>query len=137
MKSYKLHIRHIFTNVCFFNSGYYICLTCDRHLKKSDIPCQAVWNKLGLSEIPDDTNVLNQLEKVLISKRILFKKILIMLKGQHQKMKGEICKVPIQAESVDDCLPQGIDSSGIIFVKLKRRLQFKGRFVWKSLSRIS
>ena len=46
----------------------YICV-------KSEIPAQSVWNKLGISLLPDELANLNRLEKVIISMRILFKKL--------------------------------------------------------------
>ena len=94
--SYNPNMHYVFTNVNSFNSKYYICITCDKHLKKDEIPCQAVWNKLEISDLPAEIKVLNILERVLISKRILFKKIVIMPKGQQPKIKGAICNIPIQ-----------------------------------------
>ena len=55
-----------------------LCLTCHRHLLKNKTPCQAVCNKLEIADLPQVFQNLRRLEKVLISKRILFKKIAIM-----------------------------------------------------------
>jgi len=86
---------------------HYICYTCDRHITQKKIPCQAVWNKLSLNDLPEEIAILNRLEKVLISKRILFKKILVMPKGQQPKIKGAICNIPIRVDAVSNCLPRG------------------------------
>ena len=59
--------------------------TRSKKLKCNKIPCQAVYNQLHIPEIPDELNHLNKLETVLISKRILFKKI--GAKGKCQKLK--------------------------------------------------
>jgi len=83
-----------------FNDKFYICHTCSKHISKNKTPCQAVSNKLELTEVPSVIKDLNKLEKVLISKRILFKKISIMRKGQQPKIKGVICNIPIQADKV-------------------------------------
>lgn len=56
-----------------------------------------------------------------------------MPKGQQRKIKGVICNVPIQVESVHNFLPQGIDSSGVLFVKLKRKLAYHGHVVFESV----
>ena len=40
-----------YANVKCYNGCEYICHTCDTHLKKKKIPCQAVCNKLQLFEI--------------------------------------------------------------------------------------
>ena len=51
-----------------------------------------------LDTILDKSKELKKLEKVLNSKRILFKKIGIMHgKGEFSKIKGNICKTPIEA----------------------------------------
>ena len=76
--------------------------------------------------MPNEINDLRKLEKVIISKRILFKKIVIMLKGQAPKLKGAICNVQLEADDVCNILPRGADSNGIIMVKLKRKLMYRG-----------
>jgi len=81
----------VFTNVASFDSVKYICLTCDKHLANSKIPPQSVWNKLEVFNLPPELTSLKKLEKILIAKRILFKKIAIMSKGQQQKIKGALC----------------------------------------------
>ena len=43
-----------------------------KHLYKNEIPCQAVYNKMPLDPIPDELRDLEELEKVSITKRILF-----------------------------------------------------------------
>ena len=85
---YDVQYAYIFTNIKSFDLKFYICLTCDQNLIKEKIPCQSVWNKLLLDDVPNELNCLNRLEKILISKRILFKKITIMPKGQQPKIKG-------------------------------------------------
>ena len=64
-------------------------------MKKSEIPAQAVSNKLDIFDFPDDLANMNRLEKAIISRRILFKNITIMPKGQTPKLKGSICNAPI------------------------------------------
>ena len=55
-----------------------ICETCHKHFNKNEIPCQAVCNIMASDHIRDKFKNLKKLEKVLISKSILFKKIEIM-----------------------------------------------------------
>ena len=58
---------------------------------------------------------LKKLEKVLISKRILFKKIAIMHgKGEIFKIKGSICNIPIEAANICNILPRLAVSNGLI-----------------------
>ena len=64
-------------------------------MKKSEIPSQAVWNKLDIFPLPADLANLNRLERTIISRRILFKKVAIMPKGLTPKLKGSICNIPV------------------------------------------
>ena len=43
-----------------------------KKIQKSEIPAQSVWNKLGISMLPDELANLNRLEKAIIYRRILF-----------------------------------------------------------------
>ena len=91
--------------------GSWVCCTCDTYLKKKQIPGQAVINKLEISVSPDVLIGLNRLKRVLISKRISFKKVTIMPKGNFPKLKGSICNVPIDTVDISDLLPRGADSN--------------------------
>ena len=67
----------------FNNTGdiMYICLTCHGQNE----PLQAVWNKLDIASPPEILPNLNRLERVLICRIILFKKVSIMPKGKFPK----------------------------------------------------
>ena len=105
----------------------HICLTCHRHLLKNKTPCQAACNKLEIADIPQVFQDLRILEKVLISKRILFKKIAIRHgKGEFSKIKENIINVPVNTENTCNRLPRSCDSNGLIIVKLKRRMKYRG-----------
>ena len=110
-----------------FDGKIYICETCHKYLLKGVIPCQSVSNKMALDPIPKELQDLHRLERILISKRILFKKIAIMHgKGEFSKIKGTICNVPIESKSICNILPRPADSNGLIVVKLKRDLKYRG-----------
>lgn len=82
----------------------------------------SVINKLELSSIPNEYAHLLRLEKVLVSKRILFKKIAVVHgKGEFSKIKDTICNVPIEVDQTCIVLPRGSDSNGVVFVKLKQQ----------------
>ena len=50
-----------------------VYLTCDRYFsKKQKIHPQAVWNKLEVFMVPEVLSHLNRLDRVLISRKILF-----------------------------------------------------------------
>ena len=55
------YVAHIVS----FNDKVYICLTCDKKLIKSEVPCQAVCNKLEIFDFPPYLIKLRHLEKVI------------------------------------------------------------------------
>ena len=79
--------------------------------------------------VPEVLSNLNRLERVLISRRILFKKVTIMPKGKCQKLKGSICNVPIDTADIVNVLPGGPGSNGLVVVKLKRKLCYRGHVI--------
>ena len=81
---------------------------------------------LSLEKIPKELDCLNTLELVLISKRLLFKNIAIMSKGQTPKIHGSIVNVPVNVSETCNHLPRGGKCEEVILVKLKRKLYFKG-----------
>ena len=84
-----------------FDGKTHTCQTYCKHLSKSAIPCQAVCNKLALDPIPKEFKYLKDLEKNLISERVLFKKIAKMHgKADFSKIKGTVCDVPIKTTNI-------------------------------------
>ena len=58
----------------------------------------------------------------------MFKKVAIMHgKGEFSKIKGNICNVPIETESVCNVLPKPVNNNGLIIVKLKCHLRYRGQ----------
>lgn len=84
-----------------FDGKTHTCQTYCKHLSKSEIPCQAVCNKLALDPIPKEFKYLKDLEKNLISETVLFKKIAKMHgKADFSKIKGTVCDVPIETTNI-------------------------------------
>ena len=46
---------------------------------------------------------------------------------------GSICNVPLDTNSIANTLPQGADSNGIIMVKLKRKLVYRGHVYFEAV----
>ena len=65
-----------------YDDNYYICTNCDKALRKSSVPYQAVANRLNVVELPQLIQDIRRLERLLVSRRILFKKVTVMLKGK-------------------------------------------------------
>ena len=71
---------------------------------------------LSLEKIPKELDCLNTLELVLISKRLLFKNIAIMSKGQTPKIHGSIVNVPVTVSETCNHLPRGGKCEEVILV---------------------
>ena len=56
-----------------------------------------------------------------------------MPKAQQPKISGAICNIPINTDTITNCLPRGIDSSGLIIVKLKKKLSFRGHVLFENV----
>lgn len=56
-----------------------------------------------------------------------------MPKGQQRKIKAAICNVPVECDNTSRVLPRAPENSGIIILKLKRKLQFRGHVYFQSV----
>ena len=86
-----------------------------------------------VDDIPTELASLKKLEQILIAQPIVFEKIVVMPKGQQRKIKGAICNVPVQCDQTCKILPRPLERSGIILLKLKRKLQFRGHVYFESV----
>ena len=90
MANYK-DFKIDFVTKATYDGKVYVCMTCHKSIMKKRTPCQAVSNKLDVEVAPKLLQNLRKLEKVLISKRILFKKVAVMHgKGKFAKIKGNM-----------------------------------------------
>ena len=62
------------------HGNYYISKTCDKALQNNRMPCQAVANKLFVEDLSKQSQGINRTERLLASRRILFKKVTVMRK---------------------------------------------------------
>ena len=129
----KYYSQQFFTDTKSFDGKEYICKTCHSKVSKGNLPCQAVYNNLYVDKIPEELSSLEKLEQILIAQRIVFQKIVIMPKGQQRKIKGAICNVPVECEETCRLLPRPSSSSGIILLKLKRKLEFRGHVYFQAV----
>ena len=95
------------------------------------VPCQSVSNKLEVYNFPSHFRGIRKLEKVSIAKRLLFKKITIMPRGQKKKISGIICNIPIDTTNVTNMLPRPADSNGLVIIKLKHKLDYHGHVLFE------
>ena len=125
--------QNLFTDIKSFDDKHYICKTCHSKVLKGQVPCQAVCNKLCVDDLPPELSLLEKLEQILIAQRIVFEKIIVMPKGQQRKIKGAICNVPVECDQTCKILPRPPERSGIIMLKLKRKLEFRGHVYFQAV----
>ena len=133
LKQNQYSLQNLFTDVKSYDHKQYICKTCHSKVSKGKIPCQAVFNKMHVDAIPPELAILEKLEQILIAQRIVFEKIVVMPKGQQKKIKGAICNVPVHCDQTCNILPRPPERSGIIMLKLKRKLEFKGHVYFQAV----
>ena len=115
----------------------WICHTCHSHLRKENMPSQAVANNLNLETIPDVLNDMNALEKQLIALRLPFMKIGVLPQGGQKGIKGPIIMVNADIEKTRSTLPRPLtQESQIVPVKLKRKLEFKGHVSYEVIDTV-
>ena len=86
-----------------------------------------------VDQIPSELECLEKLEQILIAQRIVFEKIIIMSKGQQRKIKGAICNVPVDCDKTCTVLLGPPERSGIIMLKLKRKIAFRGHVYFQAV----
>ena len=56
-----------------------------------------------------------------------------MPKGQQRKIKGSICNILVEYDQTCNILPRPPERSGIILLKLKRKLEFRGHVYFQAV----
>jgi hypothetical protein len=109
----------------------WICKTCDFNLKRGKMPAQAKANNLGLDDVPAVLTDLNPMEVRLISLRIPFMKMVALPCGKQRAIHGPAVNVPTDLHPVCDLLPRLPSETQIVPMKLKRRLSYKGHYMYE------
>ena len=77
-------------------------------------------NKLQICHFLVELRCIHRLERVLIARRLQFKKVTIMLKGESPKFKGTICNVPKYVVFTCNTLSYAANINDLVTVKLKK-----------------
>ena len=110
-----------------------LCHNCYSKIKANRVPNINVTNDLWLEDVPEEL-IVTDLEQQLFSKIILFMKVKPMPKHQNVKIIDRVINVPLHDIDITKTLtilPRSPDSSYIIDVELKRKLDMKGKHVRK------
>ncbi|XP_062607417.1 glutamic acid-rich protein-like [Saccostrea cucullata] len=112
----------------------YICKTCILSLHKKKIPAQATINELHLTELKEPLISLTDFEARLVSQRLIFMKILALPRGRQKAIHGTVVNVPVDSSQTCTLLPRLPTNSGLIPVKLKRKLEYRGHVEFQHIS---
>ena len=115
------------------DGNIWICTTCHRKLKQGKIPAQSKINNLDLDAVPDELSELNSIEIRLVSKRIPFMKMVALPRGRQTAIHGPAVNIPTNLDTICKLLPRLPKDSEILPMKLKRRLSYKGHYMYDSV----
>ena len=118
-----------FKHVCS-DGKQWVCKTCDSALTRGNMPLQAKANGLQLQPIPPELSSLNALELRLISLRIPFMKMVALPSGKQCCIHGPAVNVPSKLDTICTLLPRLPSQTELIPLKLKRKLQYKGHYMY-------
>ncbi len=114
----------------------YICTTCNNDLKKKHpiMPAQAVVNGLQLDPTPPPgLQKPNQMEIMMFRREIPFMKMGSLPRGRQYRMQGPVVNVPSKLETVCQLLPSLPNEAMLVPIKLKRRLCYKGHYLYDDI----
>ena len=46
-------------------------------------------------------------------------------KGEFSKIKGNICNIPVETDTISNVLSRPVNNNGLVLAKLKRHLRYK------------
>ena len=95
------------------------------------MPTKAKANNLVLEPILIELRDLNSMEIPLISLRIPFMKMMALPCGKQKAIHGPAVNVPTDFHPVCDLLPRLPSQAQIVPMKLKRRLCYKGHYMYE------
>ena len=108
----------------------WVCRTCDRTLKRGNMPVQAKANGLQLCQVPPDLSSLNALELRLICLRVPFMKMVALPTGKQRSIHGPAVNVPSKVDTICDVLPRLPSQTEMVPLKLKRKVAYRGHYMY-------
>ena len=113
-----------------FDGKQWVCRTCDRTLKRGNMPLQAKANGLQLCQVPPELSSLNALELRLISLRVPFMKMVALPTGKQRSIHGPAVNVPSKVDTICEVLPRLPSQTEMVPLKLKRKVAYRGHYMY-------
>ena len=112
------------------DGNQWVCRTCDRVLRNGKLPAQAKANNLHLPPVPPELACLNALEVRLVCLRVPFMKMVALPVGKQRCIHGPAVNVPSKLNAICNLLPRLPSQTELIPIKFKRKLHFKGHYLY-------
>ena len=113
-----------------FDGKQWVCRTCDRTLKRGNMPLQAKANGLQLCQVPPELSSLNALELRLICLRVPFMKMVALPTGKQRSIHGPAVNVPSKVDTICEVLPRLPSQTEMVPLKLKRKVAYRGHYMY-------
>ena len=113
-----------------FDGKQWVCRTCDRTLKRGNMPLQAKANGLQLCQVPPELSNLNALELRLICLRVPFMKMVALPTGKQRSIHGPAVNVPSKVDTICEVLPRLPSQTEMVPLKLKRKVAYRGHYMY-------
>ena len=126
-------LQNVFSaDVCYISNdgNEWVCMTCDRALKRGVMPLQAKANGLKLCKVPPELSDLNALELRLICRRVPFMKMVALPSGKQRSIHGPAVNVPSKVDTICNVLPRLPSQSELVPLKLKRKIEYRGHYLY-------
>ena len=105
-------------------------MTCKKYLKQGKTPPMSAANNLRLLKLGKEEDIcLTELENNLIAQNLIFQKVFQLPKSRWSATKDKLVNIPISKNDVINTLtnlPRTPSEAGLVEVKLKRKLGYKG-----------
>ncbi|XP_013402374.1 uncharacterized protein LOC106168004 isoform X2 [Lingula anatina] len=112
-----------------------ICTYCHQKMSQKKVsPISYDGNSIKTMDMPPDIGDLNPIEQLLLTPVIPFMKIVSLPKSQQHGVHGPIVCVPANVKETITRLPSLPHESGLIRVKLKRKLAYKGHHLYQKIN---
>ena len=129
----EIVVQNVINKICkqtSIDGRQWICSSCHNAMCRGNMPVQCKANGLNLDEIPNELNELNTLELRLVSLRIPFMKMVALPSGKQRCIHGPAVNVPSKLDNVCTLLPRMPSEASMIPLKLKRKLRYKGHYMY-------
>jgi hypothetical protein len=117
-----------------------LCSTCRKYIFKLEIPPRNLALGLRFPALPECLSILNHLERIFVSPRIPFMKIvglgnygLVSSQTGQLGLNGSVVNVPVSVDNMVSMLPRQMSDTQTIQIKLMRQMKLKTPYIYETV----